>query len=361
MIDRQFGICVWLGLIPFLVTETWAQLPSGWKAHDMHRETPEIVEPSDPSEPVEPPRDAVVLFDGSDLDQFCDSDGNDATWVMEGGVLESVPGSGYLFTKQAFGDVQLHLEWAAPAKVEGNGQGRGNSGVFLMGRYEIQILDCFDNPTYADGYAGAIYGQYPPLVNASRRPGEWQTYDIIFHRPRFRSSGELDRAATITLIHNGVLVQDHVELWGPTAWMKHEAYQSHPDKLPLSFQDHGNPVRYRNIWVRELPEPRLSPPLPGTYTSEVIQLSRQQMENLEGDYGGIRLETENDQLYLVRNDRRFEIVTHSESEWSLRYTAAEIYVEYDELGNPQQITYTMGGAEETGERSSDANDEPVDR
>jgi hypothetical protein len=155
---------------------------------------------------------------------------------------------------RAFGDVQLHIEWATPSPARGSGQARGNSGVFLMGRYEVQVLDSYQNRTYPDGQAAAIYGQYPPLVNASRPPGEWQTYDIVFRRPRFDANGALVSPARMTVFHNGVLVQDDVELTGPSGHQSRPPYERHADRLPIRLQDHGDPVRFRYIWVRELPE-----------------------------------------------------------------------------------------------------------
>jgi hypothetical protein len=166
--------------------------------------------------------------------------------------VEVVPGAGMIQTKRAFGDVQLHVEWQAPAPPAGEGQDRGNSGVFLMGQYEVQVLDSYNSATYPDGQAGAIYGQFPPLVNVSRPPGEWQSYDIVFHGPRFGSDGTLQRPATMTVLHNGVLVQDHMTLLGPTSNRVRLPYSAHPDRLPISLQDHGHKVRFRNIWVREL-------------------------------------------------------------------------------------------------------------
>jgi hypothetical protein len=168
--------------------------------------------------------------------------------------MEVVGGAGGIATRQGFGDVQLHVEWAAPTPATGEGQERGNSGVYLMSTYEVQVLDSYQNVTYADGQAAAIYGQYPPLVNASRPPGQWQTYDIIFHRPRFGEGGKLLRPARVTVLHNSVLVQDDVALTGPTAHQKRPPYTPHPDRMPLLLQDHGAPVRYRNIWLRELRE-----------------------------------------------------------------------------------------------------------
>lgn len=166
--------------------------------------------------------------------------------------MEVVKKTGSIRTKQNFGDCQLHIEWAAPLPVVGKGQGRGNSGVFLMDTYELQVLDSYNNRTYADGMAASVYGQFPPLVNACRPPGEWQAFDIIFYRPHFDKNGNLIHPVRMTVLHNGVLVQDNVELLGPTAWKKRVPYKPHPEKMPLSLQDHGNPVRYRNIWIREL-------------------------------------------------------------------------------------------------------------
>jgi hypothetical protein len=219
---------------------------------------PPVVTPGEGAGFAAPPSDAVVLFDGSEESfkaNWTDTKGNPSQWRIVDGALESVKRAGYIQTKENFGSCQLHIEWAAPAKVSGDGQGRGNSGVFLMGQYEIQVLDSYDNQTYADGQAGALYGRSKPLVNASRKPGEWQSYDIIFHRPVFDEQGKVVRRATFTVFHNGVLIQDHVVLSGGTGWMGPHAaseYKAHPDKLPISLQDHGNPVRFRNVWIREL-------------------------------------------------------------------------------------------------------------
>ncbi|MGC6425714.1 MAG: 3-keto-disaccharide hydrolase [Akkermansiaceae bacterium] len=204
------------------------------------------------------PSDAIVLFDGtveSFQKNWTNTKGGASKWKVVNGAMESVRGAGYVQTKEKFGSCQLHIEWASPSTVKGKGQGRGNSGVFLMGNYEIQVLDSFENQTYADGQAGALYGRKKPLVNASRKPGEWQTYDIIFHRPLFDQEGKVTRRATFTVLHNGVLIQDHTILSGGTGWNGPHAateYKAHPDRLPLKMQDHGNPVRFRNIWVRPL-------------------------------------------------------------------------------------------------------------
>ena len=200
--------------------------------------------------PGPPPADALVLFDGKDLSQWQREGGGEAAWQVADGVA-TVNKTGSIATKRSFGDCQLHLEWATPALVSGEGQGRGNSGVIFQGRYELQILDSYGNKTYFNGQAGAVYSQYPPLVNVCRKPGEWQSYDVIFHAPRFDNGGQLLKAATITVLQNGVLVQDHVEIKGLTA-KQPAKYVPHPLKQPLVLQDHGNPVRFRNIWIREL-------------------------------------------------------------------------------------------------------------
>jgi hypothetical protein len=220
----------------------------------MERPRPPVVDPGPERPPAPPPSDAVVLFDGRDLAAWQVGDGSPAAWRVADGYVEVVRGSGSIRTRRAFGDVQLHVEWATPAPPGGAGQGRGNSGVFLMGFYEVQVLDSYRNDTYADGQAAALYGQFPPLVNASRPPGQWQSFDIVFRRPRFGPDGAVREPARITVLHNGVLVHDGVALAGRTAHGRRASYQPHADRLPLMLQDHGDPVRYRNIWVRELPE-----------------------------------------------------------------------------------------------------------
>src|SRR6266536_1178630 len=236
-----------------------AQPDPNWLGHDRTRPLPPAVDPGTPStleEPGKPPADAVVLFDGTDLSQWVALVGSATKWTIRNGAMECVPGSGYVRTLQCFGDCQLHVEWAAPTPGRGEGQGRGNSGVFFgLDRYELQVLDSYENKTYSDGSAASVYNQYPPLVNASRPPGQWQFYDIVWTAPRFDGAGKLHSPARVTMLHNGVLVQNNVELTGPTTWLTRPPYSAHPEKLPISFQDHGNPVRFRNVWVRELGKP----------------------------------------------------------------------------------------------------------
>jgi Domain of Unknown Function (DUF1080) len=224
-----------------------------WRVHDRARPWPRVVTPGADSRL--PPSDAVVLFDGTDLSGWLSVEsGGAAQWNVENGHMQVVPGTGDIRTVREFGDCQLHVEFAAPSEVVGRSQGRGNSGVFLMGRYEIQVLDCYENPTYADGATAAIYGQYPPLVNACRPPGEWQTYDVVWIAPRFDGS-RLVSPAYCTLFHNGVVVHHHRELMGPTTHRALPVWQPHPPVGPLRLQDHSNPVRFRNIWYRDLGHP----------------------------------------------------------------------------------------------------------
>jgi len=224
-----------------------------WRVHDINRPAPPLVTPG--ATPAAPPSDAVVLFDGKDLSKWAQRGPNgetvDSKWQVRDGYFETGAKTGSMFTRESFGDVQLHIEWATPAVVSGTSQGRGNSGVILMGRYEVQVLDMYNNRTYADGGAGSLYGQWPPLVSAPRPPGEWQSYDIVFEAPRFEGD-KLVRPAFATVLWNGVLAQHRRELVGATSHRNEPKYTPHAAELPLTLQDHSNPVRYRNIWVRRL-------------------------------------------------------------------------------------------------------------
>ncbi|RYY31628.1 MAG: DUF1080 domain-containing protein [Chitinophagaceae bacterium] len=198
------------------------------------------------------PSDAIILFDGKDASKWKAKDGGAVKWTVENGAITVKAGTGEISTKEGFGDCQLHIEWRTPAEVKGDGQGRGNSGIFLMGKYELQVLDSYNNKTYVNGQAASIYKQLPPMVNASRPPGEWQTYDIVFTAPRFYENGSVKSQARITVIHNGVLVQNNATLQGSTQYIGLASYEKHGDKEPILLQDHGNPVSFRNIWIRNL-------------------------------------------------------------------------------------------------------------
>jgi hypothetical protein len=222
---------------------------SGYHVHDGLRPQPPIVVPG---VGTAPPSDAKVLFDGSSLDGWVGNDGP-AAWAVSGGYMEVVPKTGNIRSRLEFGSCQLHVEFTAPEVAKGDGQGRGNSGVFMMGAYEIQVLDNYDNPTYADGTVGAIYGQHPPLANAIRKPGEWNVYDIIWEASRFQGQ-TLTKPAYVTVILNGIVLHHRRKLNGPTSHKALSEYVAHPPKGPVELQDHGDLVRFRNIWVRELPE-----------------------------------------------------------------------------------------------------------
>jgi hypothetical protein len=233
--------------------------PGGkWHVHDSERPKPPIITPGECSTQDKAgtaPSDAIVLFDGKDFSHWQSMDKGKAVepkWKIEDGCMVAEKGAGSVFSKESFGDMQLHIEWSAPTPPVGSGQGRGNSGVIIMGKYEVQVLDSYDNVTYADGQAGAVYGQYPPLVNACRKPGEWQSYDIIFEAPKFGADQKLVKPAYVTVLHNGVLIQNHQEIIGAMAYKKLATYSYHEPELPLMLQFHGNPVRYRNIWVRKI-------------------------------------------------------------------------------------------------------------
>jgi hypothetical protein len=236
-------------------TDTPLVPDSKWHVHDPNRPQPRIVTPGKMFSHAAPaPSDAVVLFEGKDFSKWQGEKGADVKWKIEDGYMETTH-TGRIRTKDEFGDFQLHLEFATPSKVEGKGQGRGNNGVNIYGRYEIQVLDSYENQTYPDGQASAIYGQTPPLVNASKPPGEWQTYDIIWEGPRWDEAGKLVKKAYVTVLHNGVVVHHRRELYGNTGHRTAPSYnRPHPPKGFLELYEHGNPVRFRNIWIRNLGE-----------------------------------------------------------------------------------------------------------
>lgn len=211
---------------------------------------PKVVSPGKTA--ADAPADAILLFNGKDLAEWQTEDGKPAKWKVEDNAVTVVKGTGVIKTKKAFGDCQLHVEWRTPAVVKGEGQGRGNSGIFLMGLYELQVLDNYNNRTYSNGQAGSIYKQTAPLANASRKPGEWQTYDIIFTAPRFNKDSSVRSQGRITVLHNGVLVQNNTAIWGATQYIGIATNTWHKEKEPIVLQDHGDAVSFRNIWIREL-------------------------------------------------------------------------------------------------------------
>ena len=251
-----------------------------WAVHDGNRPQPKVVTPgtfSTPGEPGKPPSDAIVLFDGTDLSHWESAkDGKAPTWLVKDNFMEVDPSSGDIRTKDKFGDCQLHIEWAAPAKVEGDSQGRGNSGIFLMGMVEIQVLDSFNNVTYADGHAGSVYSVNPPMANAVRGPGEFQVYDIVFRRPIYADGQVLD-PGYVTLFVNGVLAQDHTRIEGPTGHMGRAKPGPFPAEGSLQLQDHGNPMRFRNIWYRELSPRAIEGGTDGYLTTEATMVKRREL------------------------------------------------------------------------------------
>ncbi len=250
------GLMVLLATGPAAASDFGRSVDDEWEIHDPDRPQPSVVDPgSAPEVPRPVPSDAMVLFDGSDASAWEHRNGDEVSWKIEDGYMEVVPGTGDIVTTDAFGDVQLYVEWATPETPAGDGQARANSGIFLMDRYEVQLLDSYNNPTYPDGQAAAVYGQHPPLVNASRAPGDWQSFDIIWTRPRFDDNGAPIEPARVTVFHNGVLVHHEVELTGPTAHQSRPPYEFHPDRLPIRLQDHrgeADKIRFRSIWVRNL-------------------------------------------------------------------------------------------------------------
>lgn len=311
-----------------------------WLGHDRDRPLPTVVDPGVPSTQEKagvPPSDAIVLFDGKDVSPWVAPDGSPTKWIAKDGALECVPGSGYVRTLQSFGNCQLHIEWAAPNPPNGQSQGRGNSGVFFgVDRYEIQVLDSYQNKTYADGSAASIYNQYPPLVNVSLPPGKWQTYDIIWTAPRFAADGKLVSPARETVFHNGVLVHNHDELTGPTAWVGRPPYKAHPERLPIGLQDYGNPVRFRNVWVREL----------GHHRHKEFMLPDALLESYVGDYP-----REGTEVYKVRRlpdgllSLAFagtEVILHAESPTKFYALTTDVRCEFDLTGPTKQIKVTVG-------------------
>lgn len=319
----------------------FAQPDPNWLAHDRTRPQPPRVDPGTASTQEQagrPPADAVVLFDGKDLSHWVALDGSATRWIVRDGYMECVRGSGYIRTLQNFGDCQLHVEWAAPVPAEGHGQGRGNSGVFLgLNRYEVQVLDSDQNVTYADGSAGSIYGQYPPLVNASRSAGQWQTYDILYTAPRFSAEGQLEASAKMTVFHNGVLIQHNVELTGPTSWLERAPYSPHPEKQPISLQDHGNPVRFRNIWVRELGK---SGKNEFTYGDALLNRYAGTYERDRNSV--VTFTVERNQLVLRMEGVRFVLFAESPTKFFAKTTDVQCEFQPDAQGNVDTVIISVG-------------------
>ncbi len=321
--------------------------PVGWKQHDMGRPQPPRVEPA--ARPGAPPSDAVVLIgpDGAGLDAWQSQGGGEPPWTVADGALVVAPGTGGIETKESFGDVQLHLEWMPADEPDKHGQNRSNSGVFFAGgRYEVQILDSWDNPTYADGRAASLYGQFPPLADATRPPDQWQSYDVYLRLPRFDADGALLDPARVTVVQNGVLVQNNEVLSGGTMWLETLPYEAH-GAGPISLQDHGSPVRFRNLWVRRLPE-RPAPPA-GYGETGAVRLTDGQMDRLLGTYARegdtpFVIERQSDGLGMSMPWRPgvLRLIPTSPTTFELANTAGT--VAFDLSAEPATLAFTMGGA-----------------
>lgn len=313
-----------------------------WCVHDPNRPNPAKIT----ADPGVPPSDAVVLFDGTEESvrkNWCDKEGNPTKWKAKNGELVCVPGSGYIFTREKFGDCQLHIEWKSPADEPGTGQDRGNSGVFLSGKYELQVLESFGtdpqkmvNPNYADGQASALYGQCPPFVNPARREGVWQTYDVVFHPAEWKDGVRVHRA-TVTCFFNGGLVHDNWELDGPTDWAVRSKPTEMPFLGPLSLQDHGHPVPYRNIWIRRIPS-RWADKVHGGVGMCPVEVAKQRVRNGAGTYAKVQ-----DGVYdYVNAERAMQAVAYDpdggyqEKMYVICDGLAEKVLQYDEraLANP---------------------------
>jgi hypothetical protein len=325
-----------------------------WRQHDPNRPRPPVAEPADAAVAVRPPKDAIVLFDGRSLDAWESASGGPAKWKVGTGYLETQPGTGPIVSKERFGDVQLHVEWASPTPPHGTGQNRGNSGVFLMDQFEIQVLDSFKAETYADGQAGAIYGQFPPLFNASRGPGEWQSFDIAFRRPRFDAAGKLLEPARITLFHNGILVQNNEAPIGPTSWLKELPYTNQGDRAPISLQDHDHPVRYRNIWARRLPERPVPEPKDLERPARIVlrtalldEYAGEYLLNPEPDSAKATIAREEGHLVVKFPFRRRPLALEpiSETVFDMPFTYGRWTFKKDNHGKVTSVTFRIGDSE----------------
>lgn len=326
-----------------------AETNSGYLIHDMERAEAPVVTPGTNGGP---PADAIVLFDGTDLSAWRTEDGAVPTWKVQDGYFEVTAGADDIFSKEKFGDCQLHVEWASPAETGGKeGQSRGNSGIFFMEKYEIQVLDSYQNRTYADGHAGSIYAQYPPQVNATRPPGEWQTYDIVFHRPIFKKDGSLKRPARITAFLNGVLVQDNVQLTGPTGWLQQKPYEAHAPKMSLKLQDHDHPVRYRNLWVRPLTARNHLKKIPMKTRENKVELTAAQLDRFVGSYDHdaekeipfIIVRRDGNTLYAtIRDKQEWPLFAQTENEFVFDNFDGTLTFESDAQGNVTGVNFRVG-------------------
>jgi len=321
-----------------LTNISFAQQPTGWKAHDLNRPAPTVVDPGKAAESESSvPADAIVLFDGKDLSNWTGPNGSKPKWKVKDGVMECFRGAKFLYTKEKFSDIQLHIEWASPNEAKGKGQGRGNSGVFLPGGVEVQVLDSFENETYADGSAASIYGQYPPLVNASRGPGQWQTYDIIYNMAKFDEAGKVTKPGVVTVLHNGVVVQNATETLGPTSWVHHTEFKSSVKEGTIGLQDHGNPVRFRNIWVRKLDVAVKA----GDYPEE-RPFTEEEIKKLVGQYKGrMAVKAKDGKLWLTALRQDLEMVAYTDGTFSARESAGTISFEYNKEGKVESMSYNF--------------------
>lgn len=356
MIDKRFSRgAAAIGTASLIAMAAPAPAQQDWRQHDMSRPRPPVVAPVEQALPAPVPADATVLFGAGDLGAWESVNGGAAPWTVEGDVFVVAPGTGAIQTAEGFGDVQLHVEWSAPDEVVGDSQGRGNSGVFLMKQYEVQVLDSWENESYADGQAAAIYGQYPPLANAMRPVGDWQAYDIFFRRPRFGPAGALLEPARLTVLHNGILVQNSEELWGGTNWLQASPYASHPDALPIMLQDHGNPVKFRNIWVRPLPE---RPAPTETVAIEAATFSPEELDRYVGRYeifpgNFATVRRDGDRMFASIIGPELEILPVSAGQFAFTRTDARLNFTLGEDGVPTEMVMNLGGADYPAPRAPD--------
>ncbi len=329
---------------------TTADTNSGYLIHDMARDEAPVVTPGTAGSASS---DAIVLFDGTDLSAWRTEDGAAAQWMVKDGYFQAVEGTDDIFTKEGFGDCQLHIEWASPADPAGKeGQNRGNSGIFFMEKYEIQVLDSYNNRTYSDGHAGSIYAQFPPEVNATRPPGEWQTYDIVFHAPRFKKDGTVKRPARMTALLNGILVQDNSQLTGPTSWLMQKPYEKHGERMSIKLQDHGSPVRYRNVWIRPLTEPKHLKKIPMKTRETKVQLTADQLDQFVGSYDHnqgdkevpfivVRREGEH-LLATIRDKKEWPLFAQTENEFVFENFDGTLTFESDGQGKVTGVNFQVG-------------------